>query len=110
MWIVRRVLRVPRNGERVLLMPGDEIPEAANWERKDFWIRRGYIQEIPRPTSAHPVTIKVQHLYKTRLVAMTLTGNELEASPDKSDRRRGKRDDLELPISEPNTGRRARQG
>lgn len=78
MWIVKRVFRIRRGGEVVLLSPGDEIPEAAQWDNKAFWIARNVIQEIQRPTANNPVTIQVAHLYKTRKVPMTLVATEDE--------------------------------
>lgn len=82
MWVVKRVFRVRRAEELVLLSPGDEIPEAAFWDNKAFWIARGYIQEIARPTPKNPVTIQVAHLYKTRKVPLTLVAADDTAVAD----------------------------
>jgi hypothetical protein len=99
MWICRKVLRVSRNGETILLRPGDEIPEAATWSNRDFWVQRRYVQEIPRPTASNPISIKVEHPGTKKYRNMILTGSEPEAPFDKASRRGKKRNDLELPTA-----------
>lgn len=44
---------VDRDGKSTLLLPGDLIPEFANWDNKDVWLARGRIKkiEVPIPDS-----------------------------------------------------------
>lgn len=45
-WLVLKTWRINRDGKHILLHPGDQIPEAAEWPNRDHWVARGYLKRI----------------------------------------------------------------
>ena len=82
-WITRKVMRVERDGQIVRLGPGEPIPEVETWDKEAqaYWSRRGFVQQIPRPSPKKPVTVKVDNARKTRKVEVTLTSYD-EGKPE----------------------------
>lgn len=89
-WITRKVIRVERDGESVLLEPGSPIPEAETWDKeaRRYWVRRGYLAEIPRPTPSSPVSVSIQHVRKSRPTEILLT--DWDETPVKKKKKRNK--------------------
>jgi len=45
-WIVLKPFRVRRGSEDLILLPGEQIPEAEEWHNSDYWTARGFIKQI----------------------------------------------------------------
>ncbi len=45
-WAAKKVLRVQRDGQIVLVNPGEPVPEAAHWKNRGAYERQGYIMFV----------------------------------------------------------------
>ena len=45
-WVTIKPMTVDRGGSKILLPPGEQIPEAEDWPNADVWIARGYIKPL----------------------------------------------------------------
>ena len=47
--VAARRMPIMREGKRVMVEPGDPVPEAAAWSHVKAWERQGYIRWVPAP-------------------------------------------------------------
>jgi hypothetical protein len=59
-WKCGKPMKVMRNGMAVPVKPGDPVPEAAEWDRRSPWMRKGFVvweDDEPEKLEAPPLPV-----------------------------------------------------
>ncbi len=93
-WIAKRPVTLVRNGEKLTLPPGSEVPEAAGMKRPDLWCVWSEPAVVEAVKGSNESNTEVDYETMTNAELKELVKPILEAKGDKTSVNKFKKDEL----------------